>query len=53
MYAMTHLILLLHRDNVSPKVQGVRRAIFSKVDTLEDGEDRIRKAIERGEAKQV
>ncbi|KAG2120541.1 uncharacterized protein F5147DRAFT_647026 [Suillus discolor] len=40
-------------DNVAPKVQGVPRAIFSKVDSLEAGEEKLRRAIERGEAAKV
>ncbi|KAG1893302.1 uncharacterized protein F5891DRAFT_985969 [Suillus fuscotomentosus] len=33
-------------DNVAPKVQGVPRTIFSKVDSLEAGEENLRRAIE-------
>lgn len=49
---MTHLILF-DRDNISLKTQGVRRAVFAGVDSLEVGEEKVRKAIERREAKQL
>ncbi|KAF8430757.1 hypothetical protein L210DRAFT_3508175 [Boletus edulis BED1] len=40
-------------ENASPKVQGVSRAIFTKVDMLELGEDQVHKAIERSETSQA
>ncbi|KAG1855623.1 hypothetical protein F4604DRAFT_1932271 [Suillus subluteus] len=40
-------------DNVAPKVQGVPCTIFSKVDSLDVGEEKLRKAIERGEVAKV
>jgi hypothetical protein len=35
---------------VAPIIDGVRNALYSEVDSLEDGERRLRRAIETGEA---
>ncbi|KAG1823882.1 uncharacterized protein BJ212DRAFT_1476731 [Suillus subaureus] len=40
-------------DNVAPKVQGIPCAIFSKVELLEAGEEKLRKAIEQGKVTKV
>ncbi|KAJ8588424.1 hypothetical protein M405DRAFT_842533, partial [Rhizopogon salebrosus TDB-379] len=37
-------------DNVKPIVNGVRNALYSEVNSLEDGERRVRRAIEMGAA---
>jgi hypothetical protein len=53
---MQHLLRLLNlnvRYATGPKVLGVSRAIFHKVDTVHVGVDIVKHAIDRGEAVQV
>jgi hypothetical protein len=47
--AISYLIFSF-RDNVKPIVNGVRNALYSEVNSLEDGERRVRRAIEMGAA---
>lgn len=49
----TDLAPLTNRDNASPKVQGISCTIFARIESLEVGEEKVRKAIERGEATQA
>ena len=53
---MHHLLRLLKlnvRDATGPKVLGVSRAIFHKVETVDIGVGIVKRAIDRGDAVQV
>lgn len=50
---MTLTDLVSGRGNVGPKVLGVSRAIFAKVETIDQGMDALMAAIDAGTAARV